>query len=113
MKKPKIALFIVSMTARGAERVASNILQYLSDEFEFHLLLLNNTIAYELPKGLIIHCLDNENLDNPTGFDKIKSLVKMPFLAYKLKQYLNILSISLVFYIITVKKLNKMGWLVI
>ena len=97
MTKPKIAIFIVNMAAGGAERVVSNILKHLSAEFEFHLILLNPIIQYDLPKDTIIHFLDNENLDKPTAFDKIRSLVRMPILAFALKKYCEKHQISTIF----------------
>ena len=71
MTKPRIALFIVSLSAGGAERVTSNILQHLSEDFDFHLLLLNPAIHYDLPKNTKIYCLDNENLSNQTRLNKV------------------------------------------
>ncbi len=87
MKKPQIAIFLVSMSAGGAERVVSNILKHLSEEFDFHLILLNKTIQYDLPTGLPIHFLDNENLEQSGIAYKLWALLKMPILAFKLKKY--------------------------
>jgi N-acetylgalactosamine-N,N'-diacetylbacillosaminyl-diphospho-undecaprenol 4-alpha-N-acetylgalactosaminyltransferase len=97
MPKPKIAIFLVNMAAGGAERVVANLLHHLSDAFDFHLLLLNDEIQYDLPEGLTIHYLDNENRTAPNLFDKWLSLLKMPFLAFKLAKYCRKHEIGLVF----------------
>jgi N-acetylgalactosamine-N,N'-diacetylbacillosaminyl-diphospho-undecaprenol 4-alpha-N-acetylgalactosaminyltransferase len=85
------------MSAGGAERVVSNILKHLSDDFDFHLILLNKTIQYDLPKGLPIHFLDNENLDESSIVSKLFSLLKIPILAFRLKKYCEQHDIPIVF----------------
>ena len=51
----KLSVFIYSMAGGGAERVVSNLLKYLVNHFEIHLILQNDQIDYELPKGVKIH----------------------------------------------------------
>ncbi|MBL7817958.1 MAG: glycosyltransferase [Saprospiraceae bacterium] len=97
MQRKKIALFIVSLAAGGAERVVSNLLKHLSAEYDFHLILLNETIQYDLPSNITLHFLDKEKLAEPTLFGKLWSLFKMPFLAFRLKNYCEKHHISIVF----------------
>ena len=55
----KLSVFIYSMAGGGAERVVSNLLKYLVNHFEIHLILQNEQIDYTLPKGVKIHLLEN------------------------------------------------------
>ena len=47
------------MAGGGAERVVSNLLKYLVNHFEIHLILQNDQIDYGLPKGVKNHFLKN------------------------------------------------------
>ena len=77
----KLSVFIYSMAGGGAERVVSNLLKYLVNHFEIHLILQNEQVDYELPKGVKIHLLENSK-----PFESgILKLAKIPFLALKYK----------------------------
>lgn len=77
----KLSVFIYSMAGGGAERVVSNLLKYLVNHFEIHLILQNEQIDYTLPKGVKIHLLENSK-----PFESgILKLAKIPFLALKYK----------------------------
>ena len=81
----KLALFIYSMGAGGAERVVSNLLPYLAKSFEVHLILMNESIFYELPKQIKVHYLERSNPYE----NGILKLLKLPLLAFKYKKALN------------------------
>ncbi len=80
--KKKIAIFINSMTAGGAERVASLLLEYLKNDFDIYLVLLNNNIEYHLPEGQKIFCLQQ-----PIKENNVLKILKLPFLAYRYKKF--------------------------
>lgn len=68
------------MSGGGAERVVSYLLPYLKGQgYEVHLILMNSTIAYDIPKDIQIHYLEKSR---PFENGIIK-LLKLPFLAYK------------------------------
>lgn len=54
----KLSLFIYSMAGGGAERVVSNLLPALVKNYEVHLVLMNDTIVYEIPKEVKIHYIE-------------------------------------------------------
>lgn len=89
----KLALFIYSMGAGGAERVVSNILPYLAQNFELHLVLMNESIFYEIPKSVKIHYLERSNPYE----NGILKFLKLPFLALKYKKLCFNLKIDLHF----------------
>lgn len=89
----KLALFIYSMGAGGAERVVSNILPYLAQNFELHLILMNESIFYEIPKSVKIHYLERSNPYE----NGILKFLKLPFLAFKYKKLCFNLKIDLHF----------------
>ncbi len=80
--KKKIAIFINSITAGGAERVASLLLEYLKNDFDIYLVLLSNNIEYHLPEGQKIFCLQQ-----PIKENNILKILKLPILAYRYKQF--------------------------
>ena len=89
----KMALFIYSMGAGGAERVVSNLLAHLAQNFQVHLILMNENIFYEIPKGVKIHYLERSN-----PYEKgILKFLKLPFLALKYKKLCFDLKIDLHF----------------
>lgn len=68
------------MSGGGAERVVSYLLPYLQKRgHSVHLVLMNSTISYTLPKDISIHYLENSK-PNEHGVFK---LLKLPYLAYK------------------------------
>ena len=89
----KLALFIYSMGAGGAERVVSNLLPYLAKSFEVHLILMNESIFYELPKQIKVHYLERSNPYE----NGILKLLKLPLLAFKYKNLCARLGIDLHF----------------
>jgi N-acetylgalactosamine-N,N'-diacetylbacillosaminyl-diphospho-undecaprenol 4-alpha-N-acetylgalactosaminyltransferase len=76
----KLGIFIYSLSGGGAERQASYILSYcVTNKIDVHLILMNTTIKYELPKDIPIHYIEKSNADES---GTLKAL-KIPFLAIK------------------------------
>lgn len=77
----KLSVFIYSMAGGGAERVVSNLLKYLVNHFEIHLILQNEKVDYKLPTAVKIHLLENS-----APFESgVLKLAKIPLLALKYK----------------------------
>jgi len=91
----KLAILIYSFSSGGAERQVSILLKHLSSKYEITLILMNNTIFYEIPENVKVVLLENSNpVENG-----IKKLLKIPFLSLKYRQILkkNSIDISLSF----------------
>ncbi len=90
-KNTKLALFMYSMAGGGAERVVSYLLPYLKNKgLNVVLVLMNNTIDYDLPKDIPIHYLETSKA-NEHGIFK---LIKLPLLAIKYARLLKKLRIT-------------------
>ena len=86
MQKKKLAILINALEVAGAEKVVSLIINHFHKEFEIQLLLLNNTIQFELPvSNITVKTIDNSNLK---ARNRIKDILKIPLLSYRLKKYL-------------------------
>ena len=83
--KPKVAILVNSLLAGGAERFVSLVLASLADDFETHLLLLENIIEYGLPPGQIVVDLDTNGVRSAD----VSNLLRMPFVAHSIKKYCN------------------------
>ena len=92
MSKPKIAIFTYSLLGGGAERVVSNLLLGLENDFDIHLILMNDIIDYPIPENQKIHYIENSNMYE----SEWKKLIKIPLLALRLKKYCNDNQIKLV-----------------
>ncbi|TQR61005.1 N-acetylgalactosamine-N,N'-diacetylbacillosaminyl-diphospho-undecaprenol 4-alpha-N-acetylgalactosaminyltransferase [Campylobacter troglodytis] len=86
----KLGIFIYSMGSGGAERVVATLLPTLMLKYEVHLVLMNDTIAYELPKDLQIHYLEHSK---PKEKPLIK-LLKLPLLALRYKKLVKSLNLD-------------------
>ncbi|ROR39166.1 glycosyltransferase [Caminibacter pacificus] len=86
----KISILIYSMASGGAERVVSLLLKHLNQKYEIELVLMNDTIFYEIPENVKITFLEKSN---PTEPGLIK-LLKLPFLAYKYSKIKSDISLS-------------------
>ncbi|OZV68536.1 glycosyltransferase [Winogradskyella aurantia] len=76
----KLGIFMYSLAGGGAERQASYILDYcVKNNIDVHLILMNNTIKYELPEGLPIHYIEKSKHDE----NGIIKALKIPLLAHK------------------------------
>ena len=78
----KLAIFIYSLGSGGAERVVATLMPILSLQYEVHLILMNDTIAYEIPEGISVHFLEHSK---PNEMPLLK-LVKLPILALRYKK---------------------------
>jgi len=81
--KPRVAVLIYSLAAGGAERVVSLLLPELTKHYEVTLVLMNETIFYEVPEGVKIHYLERSRPDE-SGW---KKLLKLPWLSWKYRQF--------------------------
>lgn len=81
----KIAFLINSLTSGGAEKIVVTIINKLQKEnYEVELICLEKNNFYNLSKDIKIKYLTN-NSGNNNG---IKKLFEIPFLAFKLKNYI-------------------------
>lgn len=80
----RVAIFTISLRGGGAERIISYLLNEGYKKFEFHLILLKHEIDYPLPKAGNIKIVELEG----GGAAKFTGVLKTPFLAQKLKRYL-------------------------
>lgn len=83
MQKKKIAIFIISLSSGGAERVVSILLNYFKDSFDIYLVLLNPIIEYDIPATQQITIIDKF----PTG-NQLLNVLKIPFLAFRYWRFL-------------------------
>ncbi|KAA2217464.1 glycosyltransferase [Maribacter flavus] len=98
MIRPKIAILIYSLAGGGAERVVSYLLPFLDKKgWEVHLVLMNTTIKYDIPKQIPIHYLEKSN-GYENGFLKF---IKLPLLGYKYARLLKKLRITHSFALLT------------
>jgi len=80
--KQKLLLTINSLRSGGAERVVSQLLNHLQNDFEIHLALYNKVIEYDIPAGINIIDLKQSEADN-----QLLTLLKLPLLSYRLSRY--------------------------
>lgn len=80
--KPALLICINSLRSGGAERVVSQLLVHLQEEFDIHLALYSHIIEYEIPKGIKILDLNQSEKDG-----QIALLLKLPFLSYRISRY--------------------------
>ncbi|MDN3658328.1 glycosyltransferase [Ferruginibacter paludis] len=95
MQKKKVAILINALEVAGAEKVVAQIINSFYKEFDLHLILLNNTIEFELPvNDITIKTIDNSNLKKRKS---AKDVLKIPLLAFRLKKYLQQENINICF----------------
>jgi len=80
--KKKIFILIYSLASGGAERVTSILLKELKKEFHITLVLMNNTMFYEIPSDVEIIYLEQSSFNE----NNIFKLLKLPILALKYKK---------------------------
>jgi N-acetylgalactosamine-N,N'-diacetylbacillosaminyl-diphospho-undecaprenol 4-alpha-N-acetylgalactosaminyltransferase len=86
MQKKKVAILINALEVAGAEKVVAQIINSFYTQFDLHLVLLNNTIEFELPvNDIAIKAIDNANLSTRK---RAKDILKIPINALRLKKYL-------------------------
>ena len=86
----KISVLIYSLASGGAERIVSILVKELSQKYEIELVLMNDTVFYDIPSNVKITFLENSN-PNENG---IMKLLKLPFLAYKYSKIKSDISLS-------------------
>jgi len=93
--KKKLSILIYSLAGGGAERVVSILLKILQNKFDITLVLMNETIEYDISDGVRVEFLEKSD---PKESGLLK-LAKLPLLAYKYKQFCkkNSIDISLSF----------------
>lgn len=106
----KVAVFINSLRGGGAERIVSYLLNEGYKDFEFHLILLENEIEYEIPAH-DIKIFQLEKRSTP-GYINV---LKIPLLAKKLHAYLRENDIDTLFSLLNRPNLiscrvRKLGW---
>ena len=81
--KPRIAILTHNLASGGTERFVTHLLTGLTQDFEIHLLLFDDTIDYELPPGQIVAYIESgfKNRQN------LMSIVRLPLAALGLKKY--------------------------
>ena len=84
--KKKVAFFINSLALAGAEKVVATLLDNFYDEYELHLVLLNNII--EVPVNREKTPVTIIDTDRPSEGSKAFDILKIPLLASRLKNYL-------------------------
>lgn len=81
----KVSILIHSLAGGGAERVVSQLIEYLSEKnVDVSLVLMSEIVVYELPSNINIFYLEKTNLKE-SGLLK---LIKLPLLAYRYKKFL-------------------------
>ncbi len=97
-KDQKISIFIYSMDGGGAERVMSYLLPYLKKKgHEVILVLMCETIAYDIPNDIPIYYIEKSEGDEPGIF----KFLKLPWLAWKYARLLKQLQITHSFSLLT------------
>ena len=80
--KPKIIIFINSLSSGGAERVVSHLLWNLKDDFEIHLAMFSKIIDFKIPGEIKIVDLKQSITEND-----FMVFLKIPMLAFRLHRY--------------------------
>ncbi len=89
--KPKLAIFLYSMGAGGAERVVSILIKELVKEYDVTLVLMCDIIFYDIPKEVNIEFIE-KSIPPENGIIK---LLKLPILAFRYKKLLKTNNIKL------------------
>ncbi len=80
--KPALLICINSLRSGGAERVVSQLLTHMQDDFDIHLALYSHIIEYEIPAGIRILDLKQSEDDG-----QIALLLKLPSLSRRVSNY--------------------------
>jgi N-acetylgalactosamine-N,N'-diacetylbacillosaminyl-diphospho-undecaprenol 4-alpha-N-acetylgalactosaminyltransferase len=88
--KKAVSILIYSLASGGAERVVSILLNELKDEYNIKLVLMNDTIFYDIPNDIEIVYLEKSNPQE----NGILKLLKLPLLGYRYSKIKSDVSIS-------------------
>ena len=80
--KPKLIIFINTLSMGGAERVVSHLLNHLKADFDLHLALYSRQIEYDIPADIPVFDMGQTNLEKP-----LEVFLKIPLFAYRLYRY--------------------------
>ena len=97
-RRKKIAVLVNSVAAGGAERIVANLLFTLQQDYNVHLLLLRNEIDYPMPQGQRVEFLSSEK---DGGSEAGSNMIRLPFVAWRLRQYCNKNNIDLLISFLT------------
>lgn len=87
----RLGILTYSLAGGGAERVVSYLASFCAEKnIGLHLILMNNTIEYDLPNGVNIHYIEYSKA-NESGY---KKALKIPLLAYKYSRLVKELGIT-------------------
>ena len=89
--KKRLSIFLYSLGSGGAERVASVLLGELKESFDITLILMNDTIFYEIPKEIDVVFLEKSR---PFENGLLKFL-KLPLLSWRYKKILKKYNINI------------------
>lgn len=85
MHPKKLAILINALEVAGAEKVVALLINHFYREFDIHLILLNNTIQFELPANIHIKIIDHSSLKSR---NRALDILKIPLLSWRLTRYL-------------------------
>ena len=80
--KKKLAILIYSMAAGGAERVVSVLLPELTKHYRVTLVLMNDTVFYDIPEEVELRFLERSQPEEPG----VMNLLKLPLLAWRYRR---------------------------
>jgi N-acetylgalactosamine-N,N'-diacetylbacillosaminyl-diphospho-undecaprenol 4-alpha-N-acetylgalactosaminyltransferase len=87
----RLGVLIYSLSGGGAERVVSYLISYcVKNNIDVHLILMNDNIEFDLPKGLNIHYIEKSN-SHESG---VMKAIKIPLLAYRYSRLVKTLKIT-------------------
>lgn len=82
----KLSVFLYSMGPGGAERVVSNLLKHLKQDYQVHLVLMSDVISYPIPNEVSVHFIEKSD-PYESGVKKLFRLFfALPYLAIKYKK---------------------------
>jgi len=89
----KLSILIYSLASGGAEKQVSVLLKELSNKYKIQLVLMNDTIFYDVPENVEIKFLEKSE-PNENG---ILKFLKLPILGWKYKRLIKNCDVSISF----------------